>query len=74
LVLAISTYPGVTEADQPFFSNCPVARPHIKVNPRKKGATEASGESLTGKGLLREASSGEEMGGGADDLLAEQAP
>ena len=51
-----------------------VLRPHIKVNPRKKGATEASGESLTGKGLLREASSGEEMGGGADDLLAEQAP
>jgi hypothetical protein len=29
LILAISTYPGVREADQPFFSNCPVARPEV---------------------------------------------
>ena len=46
---------------------------HIKVNPRKKDSTESSGRILTAKGLSWGASSGEEMGGGADDLLARQA-
>jgi transposase len=46
---------------------------HIKVNPRKKRLNPIERPILTAKGLSWRASSGEEMGGGADDLLANQA-
>jgi hypothetical protein len=30
MIVTTTTYPGVREADQPFFSNCPVARGGIE--------------------------------------------
>jgi len=46
---------------------------HIKVNPRKKEGHRIERSILTARGLSWRASPGEEMGGGADDLLANQA-